>query len=71
MTALTCPRRATHGSDADRRWHQAHGQQCEPRICWQTPDGLPPMPDSTAGPHWLTALIADEFGAGIPDGVAA
>jgi hypothetical protein len=62
-TTFAYPRRATHGSDADRLWHVAHGQRC--RECWPgSPDGLPPLPEPAVdtAPGWLDRLIAAELG---------
>ncbi len=71
---LTRPQRATHGSDADRAWHLAHGNGTRCHTCWPG-DGLPPMPDSTAvypspDEGRLDALVRAEFGDDRPAEVA-
>jgi hypothetical protein len=66
-TALDRPHRSTHGGDADRRWHLAHGNGTRCDACWPGSGGLPPMPDNTAVyptpvADWLIDLIRAEFG---------
>lgn len=74
---LTRPSRATHGSDADRRWHLAHGNGATCHTCWPASGGLPPMPEATdrypeplPAAGWLDALLDAEFGSDVPAEVA-
>jgi hypothetical protein len=56
------------GSGSARRRHLAHSRPCQ--VCWPA-GGLPAMPDTTAGPDWLTVLIAAEFPDDTPAEFAA